>query len=145
MTREEEIRKAAYNLYPHPKADSSRIGFMLGAEWADNHPIKYKKPKITQKMITNREIYLEAVSQLTSISSNDIMSKKKNKSVTQARFLVMWALYRLLKYPLMRIGRLMQRNHTSVWYGIKAIEYEASHKGGERIHDIMTVLRKFSK
>ena len=78
MTREEEeIRKAAYNLYPHPQADSSRIGFMLGAEWADNHPIKYKKPKITQKMITNREIYLEAVSQLTSISSNDIMSKKK--------------------------------------------------------------------
>lgn len=66
---------------------------------------------------------LRAVSQATGISVIDIISVRRTRAVTMARFMAYWLARRLTARSLPGIGRLIgDRDHTTVLHGCRRIE-----------------------
>lgn len=65
----------------------------------------------------------ERVSKLLgNVSTAQIMSRERTYKVASARQLVMWYLYAVCKMSYSEIGRVMDKNHATVMYGVRQAE-----------------------
>ncbi|MBR5640439.1 MAG: hypothetical protein IKW83_12080 [Muribaculaceae bacterium] len=82
------------------------------------------KQTITSQMLTDRNEYLLFISNITGIASDVIMSTSRVDTVCCARYLLSWALVELCGYSTTTVGKLMRRNHATVWHGYNIIKFE---------------------
>lgn len=70
---------------------------------------------------------LKAVSEITEISENDILSRIRLKETVLARHLYCYFSCEKTRYSLKSIGKLINRDHASVIHGNKRIIYELEY------------------
>lgn len=70
---------------------------------------------------------LKAVSEVTNISVQDILSKSRLKETVFARHLYCYFSCEKTRYSLKSIGKLINRDHASVIHGNKRIIYELEY------------------
>ena len=76
---------------------------------------------ITREMINKRNEYLVLINEITGVSTDEIMGKRRNDEISMARQLLIWALYELYGYTTIDIGKLIHRHHTTVTYAVKSV------------------------
>lgn len=70
---------------------------------------------------------LKAVSEVTLISEQDILTKSRLKEIVFARHLYCYFSCEKTRYSLKSIGKLINRDHASVIHGNKRIIYELEY------------------
>ena len=70
---------------------------------------------------------LKAVSEVTLISEDDILTKSRLKEIVFARHLYCYFSCEKTRYSLKSIGKLINRDHASVIHGNKRIIYELEY------------------
>ena len=84
---------------------------------------------------------LEVVSDHFGISTNDILSKKKDAEIVYPRQIVMYLAKELTQTPLKNIGQFLGgRDHTTVLHGKRKIEEQL--QTDENLRNVMEVLKK---
>ena len=84
---------------------------------------------------------LEVVSDHFGISTNDILSKKKDAEIVYPRQIVMYLAKELTQTPLRNIGQFLGgRDHTTVLHGKRKIEEQL--QTDENLRNVMEVLKK---
>ena len=73
---------------------------------------------------TNLEIILETISDNYNISESLIKSKSRKDEIVKARHAYFYIAYKISRKGLAEIGRLVNRDHTTVIHGIRKIEGE---------------------
>jgi chromosomal replication initiation ATPase DnaA len=63
---------------------------------------------------------IREVAKITGIPQTDILSPKRDRATARARQMVMWKAHRE-GHSLTQIGNVLDRDHTSVLYGIRVI------------------------
>ena len=76
---------------------------------------------ITREMINKRNEYLVLINEITGVSTDEIMGKRRSDEISMARQLLIWTLYELYGYTTIDIGTLVHRHHTTVTYAVKAV------------------------
>ena len=84
--------------------------------------IEEKKQDNTKQNITNEKI-IEVVAKYFKVKENDIISKIKTANVCLARNIVMFLIRDINSSNYQEIGKLLNRNHSTIISGIKNIEY----------------------
>ena len=84
--------------------------------------IEEKKQDNTKQNITNEKI-IEVVAKYFKVKENDIISKIKTANVCLARNIVMFLIRDINSANYQEIGKLLNRNHSTIISGIKNIEY----------------------
>ena len=74
--------------------------------------------KITEEMIEQRNRWLRVVSELTGVSTDDILGKSRLERIVSARMFVMWSLRTFCDYSFPIIGRLMRRHYSTAIYAV---------------------------
>ena len=80
-----------------------------------------EKTRITDKMIADRNYYLGAISKLTGVPADDIMSKSRVDRISTARMLLMWVLVTQCHYTTTAVGLLLHRHHSTIIHGASLI------------------------
>ena len=86
---------------------------------------------------------ISAVSEYFRIPENDIISKKKNKEIAEARMIAIYLVYDLLNLPLINIGQIFGgRDHTTIIYSRDKIINALGSNGkvDKAIKDIKAIL-----
>lgn len=86
---------------------------------------------------------INAVSDYFHIAKNDIVGKKKNKDIAEARMIAIYLVYDLLNLPLINIGQIFGgRDHTTILYSRNKIQNSlgSNGKNDKAIKDIKSML-----
>ena len=79
---------------------------------------------------TNNQITSEILNLVTSIydvSLGDIISRNRYMKTSEARFVIMYLLRTLTDYSLQEIGDIIQRDHATILYGVRKIDFFLEH------------------
>ena len=79
-------------------------------------------------LLDSNETVIWKISQITGVKVADIMSKSKVAEISIARFACFYALRKINLLTLAQIGRVFNRHHSTIIYGINAFETQASFK-----------------
>jgi chromosomal replication initiator protein len=105
------------------KSDSLKINY-----WAVPIVKKMKKNPITDAEIEQRALFIfERVCTYFGISLQDLRSKKKPAQVVKARHMAIYMVKIKLEIPYVKIGELINRDHTSCLYAMDKVEGELMH------------------
>lgn len=80
-------------------------------------------------------ICLRVAARITGVSEQTILSQSRRQDVVVARFLAYWAARAVAKESTVKIGRVMQRDHTSARHGHRQMEHwrRHNHYGARRL------------
>lgn len=81
-----------------------------------------------------------ATSKVTGVSINDIMSRRRDPKLVQARHIVMFLAHELTTLSYVSIGKAMDRDHTSIMYAIKKLNNRG--RGKSKINTDMVKIKK---
>ena len=87
--------------------------------------IKFKmRPliSITPEHLRLKDAYIETVSKWTGVSRDEIMGRRRDPNIVEARHLVMWALHRLSHLGTKEVGWLLQKDHSTITYAARNID-----------------------
>ena len=68
------------------------------------------------------ELLIDAMSAVSGCDGKDIVSSSREHLFVTCRFLLFYYLHKHCGWSLMGIGRIFERNHSSVYHGIKKAE-----------------------
>lgn len=103
--------------------------------------LREKEEKESEGIDSNKII--AAVSEYFRIPENDIIGKKKNKEIVEARMIAIYLVYDLLNMPLINIGQVFGgRDHTTIIYSRDKIlnQLGTNGKADKAIKDIKGML-----
>lgn len=89
--------------------------------------IKFNRVKVTPDLI------LSIISKNCSVSVEDILSKTRKKDIVDARHYFCAIMRKQLGYPVVAIGRYMDRDHTTVIHSVRTFDDRCSTDEGYRL------------
>ena len=97
---------------------------------------------ITPEHLRLKDAYIETVSKWTGVSREDIMGRRRDPKIVEARHLVMWALHRLSHLGTKEVGWLLQKDHSTITYGARNIEgWLNTHEPFRKAPHVVFILR----
>jgi chromosomal replication initiation ATPase DnaA len=79
-----------------------------------------------QQTVKCRDIII-AASRISEVSTADILSARRMKHITLVRHIVYKLTYELCPYSFPQMGRMLNRDHTTIISGIKGIDIKIMH------------------
>ena len=92
----------------HTTAHSKINGFHRSASWPMARPA--------------RAAIIRAITVAFDLSEEDLMSKRRTRFLAYTRFAAYYCFQKLTPCSLMEIGRIFDRDHTTIMYGISRVE-----------------------
>ena len=71
----------------------------------------------------NENTIIKAVSEYYGVSIDDIMSDKRPKEIAETRQITMYLLREILGLSHLKIGKILNKDHTTVMHGIKKVDF----------------------
>ena len=87
-----------------------------------------EQQKITTEMIEQRNRTLVLVSDITGISTEEIMSKSRKGEVVIARNLVIWVMCIIYGITTINTGILMHKHYSTIIWAVKEVNYRKDLK-----------------
>ena len=97
----------------------SKIWFyasLTGKDYADKNDLReaMKEYDIEEKQSVSYDTIIDCVCEYFSLSRDEILGKKRNKEIVEPRQICMYIISQVLDMPLLAIGQIFGRDHTTV-------------------------------
>lgn len=104
------------------------------------NPITYTGLALKPAFPMNIDIteIIQRVEYITGISYETMKGETKLREIVLARHIAMYLIRKFTKLTLVQIGAYFNRNHATVIYAVKKIEYEKEH-----YKDVQDILKKY--